>query len=288
MKLANFFSAIFSVLCLHVSAEQLFESEAYVFSADTTGSAIVITDATDGVSLWCRAGEKISAVEMFSHVTVMPVVSAETTGLYSWNPSAGGVWRLENAKEGSVTVNVRYSLFSEQIGSEESPARFVDSAELTECIGLAASGQKLDGYVFFVTDNMLIDDLPLYHGFRIENVGDGQYRFSIASGNEVYVAEEEVFAVDSVKSGPDRRVRRGTFMNVSYSGDNWMRKSNVASALTLISPSGKISDFDCFGTGAEPVTFNELGAWLLRLEVAGKTLEAEVNVIEPRFTVIIR
>lgn len=288
MNLAKFFSVIFAAISLHASAEQLFESETYIFSADTTGSEIVVTAATDGVSLWCRAGEKIMAVETFSLVTVMPVVSAGTTGLHSWNPPAGGVWQLENAKEGSATVNVRYSLFSEQMGSEESPARFVDGAELTECIGLAASGQMLDGYVFFVTDNSLIDDLPLYLGFRIENVGEGRYRFCIASGNEVYISEESVFAVDSGKSGPDRRVRQGASMSVSYSGDNWLRMSNAASVLTLTSPSGKIKDFDCFGTGAEMVTFDELGGWRLRLESAGDPYEAEVNVLEPYFTITIR
>lgn len=58
MKPANFFSVISAAICLHASAGQLFESETYIFSADTTGSEIVVTAATDGVSLWCRAGEK--------------------------------------------------------------------------------------------------------------------------------------------------------------------------------------------------------------------------------------
>ncbi|MBR6586527.1 MAG: hypothetical protein IKK82_03820 [Kiritimatiellae bacterium] len=83
MKPANFFSVISAAICLHASAGQLFESETYIFSADTTGSEIVVTAATDGVSLWCRAGEKITAVETFSLVTMMPVVSASHRGMRS-------------------------------------------------------------------------------------------------------------------------------------------------------------------------------------------------------------
>jgi hypothetical protein len=277
------------VLAAAFAVRAFAEPEPFRFSLDTTGEPALVTSSSRAVQLWCRAGDSVFAVEKFSLAAATPVAGAQSTGMQSWTPAAGGVWHLEHPREGSAEVRVRYSIFSEQEGFESSPAKFVDADELAQEAQIAAAGGNLAGYYFFAFERQLQDLLPVFPGYRVEDVGGGVYRFVSAADGEVYRSGASVFTVDSVKPGPGRRVRIDETPAVAYSGDNWMGAESAASTLTVTSPSGVSESRDFSGTGAKTLPkFSEAGKWTLKLESASGVMMSELNVVEPPVAIIIR
>ena len=87
------------------------------------------------------------------------------------------------------------------------------------------------------------------------------------------------YMVDSLQSGPVRKVKNRVFPPVAYSGDDWVGDETAASTLTIVSPLGAQTSCNLAGTGALPFSFNKSGRWLVRLAMAdGSAREASVDV----------
>jgi hypothetical protein len=290
MKNMILMSVVFLIMCLNVWAEVEFTSEPYVFSVDTRGEPIFVDSLSDDILLWCQAGGTVTAKEMFSNDNEVPILNAVSTDYHNWKPKSGGVWLLENAKEGTATVKVRYSLFAEQTGTIESPAKFVDAEEFKERIEGLAAHETLAGYVFFVTEPSLLDCLPLYPGMKIENI-DGftfTYKFTVALDDVIYQSGGMSFVVDSKRDGPNRRLRKGQTMPIAYSGDNWLFKGNSISRMIVTDPSGTDTEYDGIGTDVRSIVFDEVGVWKIGLESVCGSIEAKIDVLHPYFAVTFR
>ena len=87
------------------------------------------------------------------------------------------------------------------------------------------------------------------------------------------------YVVDSLQTGPVRKVKDRVYPPVAYTGDDWVRNSWAASTLSFVSPSGGETSFNLTGTGATQFNFGQSGRWTVSLVMAdGTTQEAIVGV----------
>ena len=87
------------------------------------------------------------------------------------------------------------------------------------------------------------------------------------------------YVVDSLQTGPVRKVKDRVYPPVAYTGDDWVRNSSAASTLSFVSPLGGETSFNLTGTGATQFNFGQSGRWTVSLVMAdGTTQEAIVGV----------
>ena len=264
-------------------------SPASAWRVDSLPSPRAIKTAADEAGLWPvtrRAGETVTLRSPSGSASTLIAADSDATSA-ALSLNAGGLWTASNSKQGTATFTVRHSLKGTLGGgTEASPAKLVDGDELVDY----SAG---DGYVFTLNgDDSLLGALELPAGFRLEAVdGAGAAQMwrivSDASGKE-YAWSDLVARLDTYLSGPDRRIHMQDTMPVSYSGDNWTRKLESASTLTLTAPSGAVTEYDLSGTDSITVCFNETGAWLITLVSDGGTLTSTVNVSNVGLYIILK
>ena len=89
------------------------------------------------------------------------------------------------------------------------------------------------------------------------------------------------FAMHTMGTGPDRRVRMEAIPPIAYSGDSWDRDVEAASTLTLVSPKGVETSIPLAGTGVTPIEFSDVGRWHVALSMSdgSETREASIAVV---------
>lgn len=197
--------------------------------------------------------------------------------------TAGGVWTVVNSVQGRAMFTVRHSAAGTVFdGTAESPGRVVDGDELVDL----APG---DGYVFMLdgTDGLLAE-LTVPDGFRLEALPDGLWRLAASDDGCLVVGPSTVYPADSRRRGPVRLTARRAALPVAYSGDDWLGDVTKASSLTFVSPSGRETAFDLTGTGAVRFTFDEDGAWRIRLAADGAAARETVVFIRCGFVLTVR
>lgn len=254
-----------------------------VFALDTMGSPRVLT-AADAIALTYRAGESVSALPPDSASASTLVENAVGVGTFGWSPTAGGLWTLENSVSGVATFYVRYSLFpSGGTGTAANPARIVDDAELDDMV---ATGKAASGFTFVLYGTATIDELTLPTGYALTALGDGIYRLDTLTDDKLYGGEPEVFALDTERSGPNRKAIKGDALSIAYSGDNWIGATSAASTLTFTSPSGTFVTHNCTGTGVVPFQPEEEGFWTVTLTCGETILSAMLRIKQTRGMII--
>ena len=221
-----------------------------------------------------RAGEAVSVTAPDGTTTLLAAADSSAASVVV-PLNAGGVWTVENSKQGISIITVRRSLDGTLgDGTAASPAKLVDGDELCDY-------NASENYTFVLADvEGLVDALRLPVGCCMEAVGDGIWRLIASEGGCLCKSAAIAYAADSRLEGPDRRTNRRDALPVAYSGDNWTGDAAAAATLTFTSPDGTPTVLNLTGTGTVPFTFNRPGAWSVRLEmVDGTTFDAELSVI---------
>ena len=245
---------------------------------DTVFPVAVKTAEDMPIALWRQSGDTVTAAA--PNGTEAPVDSA------SWAPTAGGLWTLTRTRQGAdedtALVTARHGLFGTQgAGTAASPARLVDADELAD---FDAAGMVGNGYTFELNGaDGLLGLLRTPVGYRIEDVGDGLWRLVTAVGNCLYEWSEIAYFLDSRSAGPNRMAKTSDLLSISYTGDNWQRRTTAASTLTIVPPSGTTSIRNLQGTGVESIRLRESGVWQLALAFSDTTLASEIRVGDDGF-----
>jgi len=264
-------------------------SSEVVYAIDTFASPRAVKTAEDLAGIangtWKatrRSGETVTLTAPDGTVTTLAAADSSATSVML-PINAGGVWIVENSKQGASTITVRRSLDGTLgDGTASSPAKLVDSDELCD-YGASAN------YMFVLDDSEgLLESLRLPEGYCMEAAGDGMWRLIASEGGCLYKSAAIAYVADSVQEGPDRRTKTHDALPVAYSGDNWSGGTAAAATLTFTSPDGTSTVLERTGTGTLPFVFNRPGAWMVRLEMAsGTAFDAEVSVIGG-FVLIVR
>lgn len=203
--------------------------------------------------------------------------------------NAGGLWTFSNPRQkGTVSFTVRHSIYGTLgDGTEVSPAKLMDSEELSDLIENGVAG---DGYFFRLDSGSLIAALQLPSGYCLTESANGLFRMNESEDGCCYVCADVGYPIDAKRSGSKRRIYQQDVLPVAYSGDSWRRDPAKTSTLTIVDPDGVENDpYELAGTGVKSIPFNKLGVWRLRLDMEnGKFCEASVNICEKFFSVIIR
>ena len=240
--------------------------------------------ATGAVSLPYAAGATLTEKGPDGTETTL-VSAASAAGTYSWTGAAGGAWTLANTLEGTTVFTMRYPAATHGAGTLSSPAKIVDEDELLD-LGAGV------GYVFRPCGvDGLIDSLVLPSGCILSSLGNGLYRLDVSDGDFVYGTAGIDFELDTVETGPDRRITSGrTILPIAYSGDDWRFDPSAASTLTFTSPSGVDRDVACTGTDVMTPSFRlSTGVWTVALSGNGVTpLTAYLDIAERATTILFR
>ena len=256
-------------------------SSAVGYSIDTFASPRAVKTAEELAGIangtWKatrRSGEMVTLTAPDGTVATLAAADSSATSV-TLPLDAGGVWIIQNSKQGASTITVRRSLDGTLgEGTAASPARLVDGDELCD-YGASAN------YTFVLDDvEGLLGSLRLPLGYCMEAAGDGMWRLIASEGGCLYKSATISYVADSKQEGPYRRTNRRDALPVAYSGDNWTGDATAAATLTFTSPDGISTVLERTGTGTVPFTFNRPGTWMVRLEMAsGTTLDAELSVI---------
>ena len=203
--------------------------------------------------------------------------------------NAGGLWTFSNPRQkGTVSFTVRHSIYGTLgDGTEVSPAKLMDSEELSDLIENGVAG---DGYFFRLDSDSLIAALQLPSGYCLTESANGSFRMNKSEDGCRYVCADVGYPIDAKRSCSGRRIYQQDVLPVAYSGDSWRRDPVKTSILTIVDPDGVENDpYELAGTGVKSISFNKLGVWRLRLDMEnGKFCEASVNICKKFFSVIIR
>ena len=203
--------------------------------------------------------------------------------------NAGGLWTFSNPRQkGTVSFTVRHSIYGTLgDGTEVSPAKLMDSEELSDLIENGVAG---DGYFFKLDSDSLIAALQLPSGYCLTESANGLFRMNESEDGCRYVCAGVGYPIDAKRSCSGRRIYQQDVLPVAYSGDSWRRDPVKTSILTIVDPDGVENDpYELAGTGVKSIPFNKLGVWRLRLDMEnGKFCEATVNICKKFFSVIIR
>lgn len=255
------------------------------YCADSMPSPRAVRTAEDASTLWQatrRAGETVTLKSpMGTTSTLIAANSAATSAALPLNE--GGLWTVENSKQGMATFTVRHSLYGTLgDGTVASPARLVDGGELVDY----SAG---DGYTFTLNGgDSLFAALVIPAGYRLEEVGDDKWKIVSTSDGSQYVWAEIAYAADSEQEGPRRKTQLKLMLPVSYSGDNWVGDDTAAATVTFVSPKGIETVYNLIGTGAQSFDAWESGVWTVTLVTAAGTQTATVTVTEPGSILIFR
>ena len=203
--------------------------------------------------------------------------------------NAGGLWTFSNPRQkGTVSFTVRHSVYGTLgDGTEVSPAKLMDSEELSDLIENGVAG---DGYFFRLDSDSLIAALQLPSGYCLTESANGLFRMNESEDGCRYVCAGVGYPIDAKRSCSGRRIYQQDVLPVAYSGDSWRRDPAKMSTLTIVDPDGVENDpYELAGTGVKSIPFNKLGVWRLRLDMEnGKYCEASVNICKKFFSVMIR
>ena len=233
-----------------------------------------------------RAGDSltVTAPDGTSNTTTKTTDSMESLPI-----NAGGLWTFSNDRQkGTVSFTVRHSIYGTLgDGTEVSPAKLMDSEELSDLIENGVAG---DGYFFKLDSDSLIAALQLPSGYCLTESANGLFRMNESEDGCRYACLGVAYPIDAEQSGTRRRIYRQNVLPVAYSGDSWKRDPAKASTLTIVDPDGVENDpYEFAGTGVKSLPFDKLGVWTLRLEMEnGRFCEASVNICKKFFAVTIR
>lgn len=233
-----------------------------------------------------RAGDSltVTAPDGTSNTTTKTTDSMESLPI-----NAGGLWSFSNSRQkGTVSFTVRHSIYGTLgDGTEASPAKLMDSEELSDLIDNGVAG---DGYFFRLDSDSLIAALQLPSGYCLTESVNGLFRMNESEDGCRYVCADVGYPIDAKLSGSGRRIYQQDVLPVAYSGDSWRRDPAKTSTLTIVDPDGVENDpYELAGTGVKSIPFNKLGVWRLRLDMEnGKFCEASVNICKKFFAVTIR
>lgn len=280
MALASFSAGILPYV---LTGAQLAASADCTYPLDTVGDwPRVLKTPADVAALRFaiyKAGDTLTTTSPDGAV----LVSSKTSDAKEALPlTGGGLWTFANDKQnGEVSFTVRYSIYGNQgEGTETSPAKLVDSEELADLVDVGIAG---DGYVFSWNGaGSLLAVMVLPAGFCLEQRADGTWRIVTSENGGLFTCAEISYQLDSKKDGPNRNLKIHDSRHVAYSGDYWRRDMSKSAILEFIPPDGKAPTvFDLCGTGAteNSFTFDQTGAWKVRLTMADGTVrEAIIRV----------
>ena len=251
-----------------------------VFDLDTR-VGFPIVSRSEPVALPYGAEATVMVTAPGGVVTTLP---AAVDGTNYWTAAAGGVWTLENSKEGTATFAVRYNAGEQGAGTEASPWKIVDNDELA---GLSIS----DGFTFVLEGPVAsFSEMERPAGYAVTSGSNGSYSFVAATDGAAFVAQTMAFPFDSKQPGPDRTVMgKDKVLPFAYSGDDWGGDSTVPSTLTFVSPSGASHNEECLGTGVVEYQLKEPGTWTVTLTGDGvTTLTSIINYEGGGFILVVR
>jgi hypothetical protein len=251
------------------------------FDFDSTGSPYVVATAEEKDALWpliYKAGETVQAASPGGQVSTL-VASAGADGQSAWTPTEGGVWTLTNSNEGAATFHVYTSIFGLQgAGTAANPAKVIDA---TDFAALIADVSDKDGFTFVLPAGTALDAFAAPFGYVFRATGGDAYRLDESPSGIVYSADAyRSFAVDTVRSGPDRSVRkRNEILPFAYSGDAWKGSASAASTLTFMAEDGTTAHSEsCTGTGTFAYELPK-GLWTVTLSSSATNLVANIDFI---------
>lgn len=233
-----------------------------VFDLDTSGAYPVVS-RSEAVALPYGAGATVTALAPGGAITTLPEA---VDGTNYWTATAGGIWTLENSKEGTAIFAVRYNAGEQGAGTEASPWKIVDNDELA---GLSVS----DGFTFVLEGPVAaLSEMGRPAGYAVVPGSDVSYSLVTATDGASFIAKEMAFRFDSRQPGPDRTVNgKKNILPFAFSGDDWVGDSTAASTLTFVSPSSANHNEECLGTGVVEYQLNEQGTWTVTLTGDGVT-----------------
>ena len=244
--------------------------------ADLTSLPTAVYRAGDSLTVTAPDGTTSTTTKIADSMESLPI-------------NAGGLWTFSNPRQkGTVSFTVRHSIYGTLgDGTEVSPAKLMDSEELSDLIENGVAG---DGYFFRLDSDSLIAALQLPSGYCLTESANGLFRMNESEDGCRYVCAGVGYPIDAKLSGSRRRIYQQDVLPVAYSGDSWRRDPAKTSTLTIVDPDGVENDpYELAGTGVKSIPFNKLGVWRLRLDMEnGKFCEASVNICEKFFSVIIR
>ena len=251
-----------------------------VFDLDTR-AAYPVVSRTEPIALPYGAGATVTATAPGGTVTTL---AAAVSGTNYWTATAGGIWTLENSKEGTATFAVRYNAIEQGAGTASSPWVLVDNDEPA---GLSVT----DGFIFVLEGPVAaLSEMGRPAGYAVVPGSDVSYGLVTATDGAVFIAKEMAFRVDSRLPGPDRTVKgKDNILPFAYSGDDWGGDSTVPSTLTFVSPSGASHNEECLGTGVVEYQLKEPGTWTVMLTGDGvATFTSVINYEGDGFILVVR
>ena len=244
--------------------------------ADLTSLPTAVYRAGDSLTVTAPDGTTSTTAKIADSMESLPI-------------NAGGLWTFSNPRQkGTVSFTVRHSIYGTLgDGTEVSPAKLMDSEELSDLIENGVAG---DGYFFKLDSDSLIAALQLPSGYCLTESANGLFRMNESEDGCRYVCAGVGYPIDAKRSCSGRRIYQQDVLPVAYSGDSWRRDPVKTSILTIVDPDGVENDpYELAGTGVKSISFNKLGVWRLRLDMEnGKFCEASVNICKKFFSVIIR
>ena len=89
-----------------------------------------------------------------------------------------------------------------------------------------------------------------------------------------------LYAVETVQSGPNRKVKKIDVLPLAYTADKWINYAPGAVKLLITAPDGIKTDLNLSGSGAEKFSFNRNGDWNLLMTMAdGTQMSSTVTII---------
>lgn len=227
-----------------------------VFDLDTR-AAYPVVSRTEPIALPYGAGATVTATAPGGTVTTL---AAAVSGTNYWTATAGGIWTLENSKEGTATFAVRYNAIEQGAGTASSPWVLVDNDELA---GLSVT----DGFTFVLEGPLAsLGEMARPAGHAVAPGADGAYRLAAAASGVAFLADNTPLALDTRQPGPDRRVTSPKWLlPFAYTGDDWAFAPETESTLTFLSPDGETTTVGCTGTGAVAHSLRRSGVWTVTL-----------------------
>ena len=275
------------------AATLLTSSAALPYRMDTTGPEYAIATEAERTSLWpltYRAGESVTATAPDGTATSL-VTDAASGGTLSWTPTAGGgAWTLANDGEGEAAFRVWHSIYGlpSDAGTTATPAKVVDAGDFDATLALAGGARS--GFTFELDGISSVDSFSCPSGYAFAPQGGGVYQLMAAGPNLLCLSAASKFPMDTVKPGPDRKLKeKGDALPFAYSGDAWARTNATAtSSLTFSPQTGAATTMDCVGTGVAEYALPHGGTWFVTLDSAsGETLVSRID-IESGTTIIVR
>ena len=276
--------AVMSAMVLQAD-EALYTSTNAVARIDTSGSPYAVVSADKGATVTYRKGESVSVILPDGSISKL-VEEQAGSGVVAWMPEAGGVYTLTNSVSGTAVFTVRHSDFGTQgVGTQEDPVKIMDDAEIAD---LAASGNLADGmFVFLCGPSVSIGGSSRPSGLSVLYAGERLYRMLSDSTGKCYTGRSVSSVLETMRPGPDRRIKLRDALAIAYSGTMWLGNSAGSSVLAIESPSGSsTNEFD--DTGSIAFCPTETGTWKITLNVDGTVLTSNVSVVPRQFAVVIR